>query len=453
MTDRHATIVSGSSIRIEGRLERADRERDPYRHVPFEIPPGVRALRIELRHDPPGSADHPDDGAVLDLGLIGPGSVAIGTEAFRGWSGSERASVLVGETRATPGYRPGPITPGQWNVILGLYGIPDGGCRYTLDIELLDSEPGAPADPLPTIRQAGSGQGVGQRWYACDLHVHSVHSDGADELPALAATARRVGLDVLASTDHNTDSHHPWLAAAGETAGVALLPGEEVTTYGGHMNAIGATTWVDFRHRTAAGIRGAIDAIHAAGGLASVNHPRGNACAWAFGDDLPVDLIEVWNGPWSGADEESLAWWYELVAAGRRPTPVGGSDCHDVGNPDTPLGTPTTWVLAGDPSRASIIDALASARVALTSSPSDAPPLIEIDGGTMSWEVPVSTSNRRLVIRSIEGAVKEATIAAGLARGRLTLATDRRASLAAAEVRDPTDALLALVPLFNAGGR
>jgi hypothetical protein len=70
LTDHLRTTDTDGSIRIEGRLDPDDRSRDPYVPVPFDIPPGVRANRILFDPDPPGDADHPDEGAVLDLGPI-----------------------------------------------------------------------------------------------------------------------------------------------------------------------------------------------------------------------------------------------------------------------------------------------------------------------------------------------------------------------------------------------
>src|SRR5690606_7412573 len=83
-------------------------------------------------------------------------------------------------------------------------------------------------------------------WLACDLHAHTVHSDGVLGRAELAAAAVIAGLDVLAITDHNTVSHHPGLTEIGHRYGLTLLPGQEVTTDRGHANAFGPIPWVDF---------------------------------------------------------------------------------------------------------------------------------------------------------------------------------------------------------------
>lgn len=63
----------------------------------------------------------------------------------------------------------------------------------------------------------------------CDLHCHSVFSDGTEEPEALAAMARKAGLGALALTDHNTvDGLSRFLAARQE--GLRLVPGVEFST-------------------------------------------------------------------------------------------------------------------------------------------------------------------------------------------------------------------------------
>jgi predicted metal-dependent phosphoesterase TrpH len=76
-------------------------------------------------------------------------------------------------------------------------------------------------------------------WLACDLHAHTVHSDGSLGVAELAAASVRARLDVLAVTDHNTVSHHTSLPALASRYGVTLIAGQEVTTDRGHANAFG----------------------------------------------------------------------------------------------------------------------------------------------------------------------------------------------------------------------
>jgi len=62
-----------------------------------------------------------------------------------------------------------------------------------------------------------------------DLHSHTRASDGADSPAELIAAAVSAGLDLLALTDHDTFRAVAETGALAEAAGIALLPGAELT--------------------------------------------------------------------------------------------------------------------------------------------------------------------------------------------------------------------------------
>lgn len=64
----------------------------------------------------------------------------------------------------------------------------------------------------------------------CDLHTHSNFSDGTFSPVELVAEARRLGLDAIALTDHNTVAGLPDFLAAGQGSGVETVPGCEFST-------------------------------------------------------------------------------------------------------------------------------------------------------------------------------------------------------------------------------
>lgn len=64
----------------------------------------------------------------------------------------------------------------------------------------------------------------------CDLHAHSNYSDGTFSPAELIAEAKRVGLDAVALTDHNTVAGLPDFLAAGKGSGVEAVPGCEFST-------------------------------------------------------------------------------------------------------------------------------------------------------------------------------------------------------------------------------
>jgi predicted metal-dependent phosphoesterase TrpH len=72
------------------------------------------------------------------------------------------------------------------------------------------------------------GGGTGRRSLV-DLHAHCIVSDGSDSPAALVASAARAGVEVLAVTDHDTVDGVAEAQAAGESLGVEVLTGCEVT--------------------------------------------------------------------------------------------------------------------------------------------------------------------------------------------------------------------------------
>ena len=127
------------SIRRAGRWTLEDRFASPWHYLPVEVPPGTGALRVELEYERAG-------GTVLDLGCFGPGG-------FRGWSGSSRESFVIARDAATPGYLPGELEAGTWQVMIGVHRVPPDGVGYRLTAQTataaaaLDPPTSAPAPP------------------------------------------------------------------------------------------------------------------------------------------------------------------------------------------------------------------------------------------------------------------------------------------------------------------
>ncbi len=352
--------------RHAGRWTLEDRFLSPWHYLPVEVGPGTAALRVELEYERA-------EGTVLDLGCLGP-------HGFRGWSGGARESFIIARDAATPGYLPGELETGTWQVMIGVHRVPPGGVPYRVTAETRPSAaelrpppappaPPAPADrPPPRILPAGAGR----RWLAGDLHTHTVHSDGVLTVPELAVLAAERGLDFAAVTDHNTVSHHAELPAAARRYAITLVPGQEVTTDGGHAGALGDIGWVDFRREP----DDWLDATETGGGLLSINHPFAGPVSWVRPMRRRPPLVEVWH--WSWLDPRwttPLSWWLAWDAAA---IPVGGSDWHRPGS-DAPPGRPTTWVECAGHEPDDIIDGLRAGRVAI-SAERDGPVLLRHDG-------------------------------------------------------------------------
>jgi hypothetical protein len=360
---------------VSGHISAADKAVSDYQLVPFEVPPGLARLTVSYEYTHAVSAALPEgSGNVIDIGCFDPrGAEFLGGAGFRGWSGSNRRTFTVAHHDATPGYLPGPIQPGAWHIILGLYHIQPAGCDYRIEIRG-SGDARAPVEtrPLPSSVSLSRSLSPSPAWYRGDLHAHTQHSDATGSLADLAATARMQGLDFVAVTDHNTVSHLPHLTAAGGDD-LLLIPGQEITTYYGHANAWGIRGWQEFRGRDTATMARIIAAAHAAGALVSANHPKDGGPAWEYSPDLPFDCVEVWQKPWPECNTQSLAFWDRLLRQGRRVVAVGGSDRHVppfTGSPEAyDLGTPTTWVYADELSVTGILAGIRAGHVFISAGP------------------------------------------------------------------------------------
>ncbi|MGN6562334.1 MAG: CehA/McbA family metallohydrolase [Thermomicrobiales bacterium] len=365
-------------VMLQGRF--APGEQRHYRHVPFTVPPGVRQLHLAYEYtERIGSDPLLFGGNTLDLGLFDERGTAAGSPGFRGWSGSNKSALTIVEAWATPPYQPGLPGAGVWHVLLGPYKIGPRGLDYTVNVSF---NPGLPREERVYVR---SGQPVRPAmppaaepgWLRGDLHSHTLYSDG-DSWPVESLhAAAEAGLDFLGITDHNSVNAHRAPDAAPTSPGWPLLiPGVEVTTYGGHWNVWGADRWFDFRDPEPAKVEAAMRDAVAVGGLVSVNHPRPFGPPWEYPDVRGHHAIEVWNGPWEALNSIALAYWERRLRAGERLLALGGSDTHRQREQDPralfhpQMGQPTTWVRTnGARTVDAVLDAIRAGDCFLSASP------------------------------------------------------------------------------------
>lgn len=313
-------------------------------------------LTVELSPESPAITEVPlfldRDYQWLRVKLSGPGGIDLGVRdagGARGWSGACRDHFELGIYGATPGYQPGPIEAGNWSILLGRYQV-EQPTTVTLEIEAEAFEPG---------------------WLPGDLHCHTHHSDGKSTVAEVLQQAANNGLRFLAVTDHNTTTHHRYL----QHPRVIPIPGQEVTTYGGHFNVLGCTQPVDFRFDDAAGALRALREAAGMGGFRVMNHPKPTNWDWSYGHWEEFDAIEVWNLPWATRNWVALERWHQALCNGLRVPAVGGSDRHQPPLPDPDmallqLGSPTTWVEVREPGPAGVLAALRAGRSYISELPS-----------------------------------------------------------------------------------
>ena len=168
-----------------------------------------------------------------------------------------------------------------------------------------------------------------------DLQLHSDLGDGLSSIEEILDSAERVGLDVIALTDHDDIRGAFALRelAARRASPVSVIPGAEVTTRSGHLLAL----WIEDEVPMFCSLVEAVSRIHKAGGIAIAPHPLSYLTfsigegalrqLAAYGDDSRmVDAIEVRNPSYAGRVRASRALWLNTHAL--RIAESGSSDAH-----------------------------------------------------------------------------------------------------------------------------
>jgi hypothetical protein len=297
-------------------------------------------------------------------------------------------------------------------------------------------------EPAETAGPPAYDAGIALRedgWLRGDLHMHSDHSDGWDDVGVVIGLAEYLDdeeflafnpqyttnhLDFIAITDHRMyEAHADPLYTSDE---LILVGGEEFGSTG-HAGALGIDSFVD--HDPDGGgvslenIQDAIAETHAQGAVFSPNHPflphipfpwdvrdfdaieLSNA-GWALmSPELSAERLEEWEADHGQvspmfergaqrtgelASGQVLAWYEALLSRGVHVGVVAGSDRHAVLMP----GFPTTYVQASDATEQGIVRGIADRHTFIARSPVSAQVLVEVSIGDASFgmgdEIPIA---------------------------------------------------------------
>lgn len=207
--------------------------------------------------------------------------------------------------------------------------------------------------------------------YRGDMHIHTLYSDGRKTPIYMAVTAKKLGLDFIAITDH--DRYQPSLEAIEESErlglSILLMEGEEISVRDrcGHLVAVCTSDWVaearddldnyekerqeiiENELKDVEMLEGltkehyshavwAVNKIREYGGYVVIAHPY-----WVAGrrfhldrlvyeqllKDERYDGIEVLGDVVFEDNILSVARYYDAVAEGRKIPIIGNSDTHD----------------------------------------------------------------------------------------------------------------------------
>lgn len=273
---------------------------------------------------------------------------------------------------------------------------------------------------VPGLRNgARAEQPTRGEWLAGDFHVHTTWShdvwggpgDDNTAFPRDAYTlgwtpaeqirnAELRGLHFVALTDHNRIRILDDPGWKSDT--LVLVPGYEHSLSHGHAgvfipdpealravfhNTLAVTDGKPRGFGAPGDLANFLGAVHAAGGVAVINHPADHG-RWTapLEDSQGFDAVEAWNSSWLQRrpifpdrdpfdvytdNHLAVQWWEkEFLGGGRRKGITGGSDNHWRSTTAAQgVGQPTTWVYAAERSRAAIVEGVRAGRTFVSSQP------------------------------------------------------------------------------------
>ncbi len=395
------SLLAADPVVIEGDVP----EDGAFFTVPIEVPAGTAEL--ELRHDDLSSSN------ILDWGLFTPDG------GYVGWGGGNSEPAVINADAASRSYRPTELIPGTWRVLVGKALVTQKPAKFRVEVETRLSPTLAPQERKPYV--PATPLEINARYYAGDMHVHSLESgDARPSISEITAFARGRGLDFIAFSEHNTLSGLDFFVdAQARSREVLLVPSVEYTTYAGHMNVFGVSRlppfWLGLEGAT---FEGAVTDFAAQGAVPTINHPTLDlgtfciGCAWQQPLVDGLGAVEVGVGGWDETgslfDESALVFWEALADRGVHLAAVGGSDDHRAGvglnQTQSAIGSPTTMIFADELSVSALVRGLKEGRtVVKLRGPED--PMIELKELTA-----LSRSGDTLIGSSVE---LEATVRGG----------------------------------------
>ncbi len=173
-----------------------------------------------------------------------------------------------------------------------------------------------------------------KKWYPCELHCHTLHSDGSFTVEELLNAAKSRELSGICLTDHNTTSGWEETDKQDE---IAVLKGIEYTTYHGHMLCLGTAHIIDFTD--ICNIDCTIEEFRENGGIVGIAHPFQLGTPICTGGHWDYNITKWENVSYIEAfsegcpylntpNKKARALWHSLLDKGYRIAPSMGRDWH-----------------------------------------------------------------------------------------------------------------------------
>ena len=212
-------------------------------------------------------------------------------------------------------------------------------------------------------------------WHKCELHCHTMHSDGSMSVDMLADRALRRGYSAIALTDHNTLSATESFVATVAKAGITPVRGIEWTTFYGHITVLG-TTDIDWREVSIGTFDECVRRAAEQGAAVNIAHPDrwgypvGAGCHFDYAPDSWDNIagMEVYWGLNPHASKHcarSLKRWRGLIGRGERIAALYSYDWHTPD--DNATGYAATYLaIEGEIDEASCIAAVIAGRTLIS---------------------------------------------------------------------------------------
>ena len=232
-----------------------------------------------------------------------------------------------------------------------------------------------------------------KQWFKGDTHLHTTNSDGAMTPEVLIEECKKLGLDYMMITDHNYNT----LDESYFDGDMLVIQGQELTDKTGHVNVWGEKVPHDPPHKldTLEDYLELVGKCKEAGATVSMNHPFCSNCPFLL--DMEVfefDCVEVWNTIQHSDNVKNMKWWENQLLKGNRIGAVGGSDHHRNYAGISFLASPTTYVLAEEKTKDSILQAMREGRCVVTNSPKSSMIYLTVGNAQLGDTVKLSENNR-----------------------------------------------------------
>jgi hypothetical protein len=348
--------ATATQFKFQGTLTTSDSK--TYHPHSFEVPEGTTNIHVDFQFTPLYASGRIHRNQI-NVSLNDP-------DGIRGvWNVIREEGFDVNAAASSRGFGSWDIQPGLWTAYVDVHRIlsPDPviyELTATLSTEPLPLTPSAYDD---TRRAASTEPG----WYRGDLHGHTVHSDGSWDIPEFTQFMRGLGLDFVSLSDHNTVTGLAQHRSQTED-GFLALGGMELSTFNGHMLALGGNHWYEWRLNIEEGmdIDRIMQQVIDRGELLIIAHPMSpdepfcSGCMWQFEEARPGAAlgVEVWNGYWHVFNEDGLQQYYAWLNQGHRLVATSGTDIHRPFTPDADQRRGFNVVYAEELSEAAILAAI-----------------------------------------------------------------------------------------------